>query len=64
MLPDEPHRLPLSQVAPYLTDQHHHLLQGDCPAVVIIKHGESLNKFLLDKRRKGEVTHASHGLIT
>ena len=46
VLPDEPHRLPLGQVAPDLGDEHHHLLQGDRPAVVIIKHGKSLNKFL------------------
>ena len=46
MVPDEPHSLPLGQVAPNLADQHHHLLQGNCPAVVIIKHGESLKIFL------------------
>ena len=56
MLPDEPHCLPLGEVAPDLADQHHHLLKGDCPAVVIIKHGESLNKFLLDKRKKRSYT--------
>ena len=45
-LPDEPHSLSLGQVSPDLGDEHHHLLQGDGPAIVIIKHRESLTRFL------------------
>lgn len=58
VLPDEPDGLPLGQVAPDLADEHHHLLQGDRPAVVIIKHGKSLNKFHcikhFDETKKGD----------